>query len=105
MILGNVRARRGLATRIPERLDELCGPALGVVVLPMHLTWQGLREFDVSDTDWRLRLYTIVLSQGKRTDIARFVHAGLLCHDWPQLSSLVSPAVRDTCARRFGLAG
>jgi hypothetical protein len=104
MLLGNVLARRGLAARIPERLDELRGPALGVVVLPTHLTWHGLREFDISDTHGRLRLYTIVLSQGKRKDIARFVHAGLLCHDWPELRSLISPEVRDTCARRFGLA-
>ena len=104
MLLGNVLARRGLAARIPERLDELRGPAHGVVVLPTHLTWHGLREFDVSDTDWRLRLYTIVLSQGQRTDIARFVHAGLLAHDWPQLRSLISPEVRDACTRRLGLA-
>jgi hypothetical protein len=103
MLLGNVLARRGTAARIPERLDDLRGPAQGVVVLPMHLTWHGLREFDISDTDWRLRLYTIVLSQGKRPDIARFVHAGLLCHDWPQLRSLVSPEVRQACARKFGL--
>jgi hypothetical protein len=96
--------RSSLAARIPERLDELCGPALGVVVLPVHLTWHGLREFDVSDTPGRLSLYTIVLSQGKRADIARFVHAGLLCHDWPQLRSLVSAEVRDVCAQRFGLA-
>src|SRR5436309_11812961 len=105
MALADVLARRrGLAARIPERLAELRGPALGVVVLPMHLTWHGLREFDVSDTPSRLRLYTIVLSKGKRTDIARFVHPGLLRRDWPQLRGLVAPEVRDACARRLGLA-
>jgi hypothetical protein len=104
MALGNVLARRGLAARIPERLDELRGPALGVVVLPMHLTWYGMREFDVADGYWRLRLYTIVLSQGKRNDIARFLHPGLLRQDWPQLRGLIAPPVRDACARRLGLA-
>jgi hypothetical protein len=95
--------RRGLAAWIPERLDELRGPARGIVVLPVHLTWFGLREFDVSEAGSRLRLYTIVLSQGRRSDIARFLHPGLLRQDWPQLRGLVSRQVRDTCARRLRL--
>jgi hypothetical protein len=95
---------RGTAARIPERLDELRGPALGVVVLPVHLTWHGLREFDVADTAGRLLLYTIVLSQGNRNDIARFLHPDLLRQDWPKLQSQISPRVRETCVRRFGLA-
>jgi hypothetical protein len=104
MALADVLARRrGRAARIPERLDELRGPAQGVVVLPVHLTWYGLREFDVSDAPSRVRLYTIVLSQGERKDIARFLHPGLLCHDWPQLRALVTPQVRNACARRFAL--
>jgi len=97
--------RRGQAARIPERLDELRGPAQGVVVLPVHLTWHGLREFDVSDAPSRVRLYTIVLSQGKRNDIARFLHPELLRRDWPQLRGLVTSEVRDACVRRLGLPG
>jgi hypothetical protein len=96
--------RRGLAARIPERLDELRGPARGTVVLPVHLTWYGLREFDVSEAASRLRLYTIVLSQGRRNDIARFLHPELLRQDWPQLRGLLTAQVRDACARRLGLA-
>jgi hypothetical protein len=72
-------------------------------MLPVHLSWCGLREFDVSDADGRLCLYTIVLSQGKRNDIARFVHPGHLRRDWSQLRGLVTPRVRDACARRLGL--
>ena len=79
MALADVLSRRrGRAARIPERLDELRGPAQGVVVLPVHLTWYGLREFDVSDAPSRVRMYTIVLSQGERNDIARFLHPVLL---------------------------
>ncbi len=96
--------RRGLAARIPERLDELRGPARGIVVLPVHLTWYGLREFDVAEAASRLRLYTIVLSQGRRNDIARFLHPELLRGDWPQLRGLLTAQVRDACARRLGLA-
>jgi hypothetical protein len=88
-----LQRRRGPAAR----------PAQGTVVLPVHLTWHGLREFDVTDVSSRIRLYTIVLSQGKRNDIARFLHPGLLRQDWPQLRGLVTPRVRDACARRLGL--
>jgi hypothetical protein len=95
---------RSAAARIPERLADLHGPAVGTVVLPMHLTWHGLREFDVSDGDGRLLLYTIVLSKGTRGDMARFLHPDLLREDWPQLRTQIAPRVRDACARRFGLA-
>jgi hypothetical protein len=104
MALADVLSRRrGRAARIPERLDELRGPAQGVVVLPVHLTWYGLREFDVSDAPSRVRMYTIVLSQGERNDIARFLHPRLLRQDWPQLRALVTREVRDACARRLAL--
>jgi hypothetical protein len=46
--------RVGLAGRLPQRLDELRGPSRGVVVLPRHLSWPGMREFDVTD-DTKLR--------------------------------------------------
>jgi hypothetical protein len=95
---------RSTAARIPERLADLRGPSVGTVVLPMHLTWHGLREFDVSDGDGRLLLYTIVLSKGSRGDVARFLHPDLLRADWPRLRTQITPRVRDTCARRFGLA-
>jgi hypothetical protein len=44
-----------------------------------------------------------VLSQGKRNDIARFLHPGLLRQDWPQLRGLIAPEVRNACARRLAL--
>ena len=102
-IMTQVLRWRAAAARIPERLDDLRGPELGTVVLHVHLTWHGLREFDVADDGPRLCLYTIVLSQGKRNDIARFVHPRLLLEDWPRLRTLVAPRVRDVCTRRFGL--
>ncbi|HLX47767.1 MAG TPA: hypothetical protein VKS82_05505 [Streptosporangiaceae bacterium] len=95
--------RRGPAARLPDRLGELRGPMVGTVVLPVHLSWHSLREFDVAAGPDRLCLYTIVLSQGKRNDIARFVHPGLLCRDWPQLRGLLTPQVRDACVRKLGL--
>ncbi len=105
MALADVLAYRWgrLAGRLPDRLEDLRGPGQGVVVLPVHLTWHGLREFDVADGRLRLCLYSIVLSQGQRNDIARFLNARLLTEDWPQLCGLLGRKTRAACERRFGL--
>jgi hypothetical protein len=92
------------AARLPGRLEDLHGPGEGVVVLPVHLTWHGLREFDVTDSRLRLCLYRNVLSQGQRNDVARFLNARLLAGDWPQLCGLLARRTRRACERRFGLA-
>jgi hypothetical protein len=91
------------AARLPDRLDDLHGPWQGVVVLPVHLTWHGLREFDVASEKPRLLLYNIVLSQGRRNDLARFVNPRRLRDDWPQLRPLLSRSVRRACERKLGL--
>jgi hypothetical protein len=90
-------------SRLPKRLDDLHGPWQGVVSLPIHLTWHGLREFDVASERPRLLLYSIVLSQGRRNDMARFVNPHRLRDDWPQLRPLLSPPLRRACERKFGL--
>jgi hypothetical protein len=99
-----VSARRVTqAPQLPDRLDDLHGPWRGIVVLPMHLTWHGLREFDVSSQKPRLLLYSIVISQGRRNDLARFVNARRLREDWPQLRELLSSRTRRACERKLGL--
>jgi hypothetical protein len=97
--------RVGLAGRLPATLDDLHGPEQGVVVLPRHLSPPGLREFDVSDGRVRRSLYGIVLTQGRRNDMARFVNARLLREDWPQLRDLLDPKIRRGCERRLKLGG
>ena len=106
---GGVRARvggrlRGPRARMPGRLDDLRGPREGVVVLPGYLTWHGHREFDVGLEPARLELYSIVLSQGARADLARYVNAGRLAQDWPRLRDLLGRRTRRVAERRFGLA-
>jgi hypothetical protein len=91
------------AARLPARLDDLHGPWQGVVVLPVHLTWHGLREFDVALERPRLLLYSIVLSQGRPNDLARFVNPRRLRDDWPQLRLLISRPMRRACERKLGL--
>jgi hypothetical protein len=89
--------------RLPARLDELRGPAKGVIVLPRHLSWPGMRECDVTDESTRRNMYGIVLTQGQRNDVARFLNPELLRADWPQLRDVLDPKLRDYCERRFAL--
>jgi hypothetical protein len=104
MPLADLRpGRYGLAGRLPGRIDELHGPASGVIVLPRHLSWPGVREFDVSDGRTRRGMYGIVLSQGKRNDIARLLNAALLRQDWPLLAVSLNPRLRRWCERKFAL--
>lgn len=89
--------------RLPDQIEDLKGPARGVVMLPMHLSWPGLRECDVSDDATRRSMYGMLLSQGKRNDIARFINAGLLAADWPLIADSLDPKLRRLCERAFGL--
>jgi hypothetical protein len=95
--------RSGLGGRLPASLDDLHGPQQGVVVLPRHLARPGLREFDLSDDRLRRSLYGIVLTRGRRNDMARFVNPRLLQKDWPLLRPLLDPKIRRGCERRLKL--
>jgi hypothetical protein len=103
MSLADLLSGRGRPGHLPQRLEELRGPAAGVVVLPRHLTWPGMREFDVSDGSTRRSLYGIVLTQGRHNDVARFLNARLLVQDWPLIRSSLDPKLRRRCERRFAL--
>jgi hypothetical protein len=94
----------GPGGRLPDRLEELRGPARGVIVLPRHLSWPGMREFDVTDDATRRSMYGIVLTQGQRNDVKRFLNPALLAQDWPLISAALDPRLRRWCERRFGLA-
>ena len=106
MSLGDLLAGRGeIARRLPRRLEELHGPVQGVIVLPRHLSWPGMREFDVSDDRLRRSMYGVVLTQGRRNDVARFLNARLLVEDWPVIRASLDPKLRRWCERRFALRG
>jgi hypothetical protein len=98
-----ISRRTSHGRRLPERIDELRGPAKGVIVLPRHLSWPGMRECDVTDDTTRRNMYGIVLTQGQRNDVARFLNPQLLRADWPQLRDVIDPRLRDYCERRFAL--
>jgi hypothetical protein len=58
----------------------------------------------VTDETTRRNMYGIVLTQGQRNDVARFLNPELLRSDWPQLRAVLDPRLRDYCERRFALA-
>jgi len=64
-----------------------------------------MREFDVADDRLRRSMYGIVLTQGRRNDLARFVNPRLLMQDWPLLRSSLDPKLRRWCERRLALRG
>jgi hypothetical protein len=102
-VLRILPGRIGLAARLPDHLDDLRGPVSGVIRLPRNLAWPGLRECDVSDGQRRRAMYTLLLEQGTRNDIARLVNAALLSQDWPLISKALRPGLRRSCERRFSL--
>ncbi|MGW7082198.1 hypothetical protein ACWGH2_01680 [Streptomyces sp. NPDC054871] len=40
--------REKLQRRLPGSLDDLHGPAQGVVELPLHIAWSGMTSYDMS---------------------------------------------------------
>jgi len=95
--------RLGAPGRLPDQIDDLKGPVKGVVMLPMHLSWPGMRECDVSDDQTRRSMYGMLLSQGKHNDIVRFINAALLTADWPLIAGSLEPKLRRQCERHFAL--
>ncbi|HEY7142623.1 MAG TPA: hypothetical protein VH637_00120 [Streptosporangiaceae bacterium] len=98
-----ISGRASLSGRLPGRLEDLRGPVKGIVVLPRHLSWPGMRECDVGDDSSRRRMYGILLTQGRRNEVARFLNARLLVQDWPLIRNSLDPRLRRWCERRLPL--
>lgn len=95
--------RTSRSIQLPARIEELRGPARGTIMLPRYMSFPGLRECDVTDEATRRTMYGIVLTQGVRNDVARYLNAELLRADWPHIKGALDPALRRVCQRRFAL--
>jgi len=82
-----IKGRRGRIFVVPIRLPRLpANEALGRVVLPVHLNWtQPGRAFDCADRDDRSRLYELVLTEGRPSDVRRLIDGVLLADLWNEL--------------------
>src|SRR6266704_393692 len=77
------------ARRLPSSLEDLRGPAAGVIELPLHVAWSGRRVYDVGREAQRLVLYALLLAEAPREDLQRFVHRESLVSIWPRLRRLL----------------
>jgi hypothetical protein len=106
MVIADLVPRRlVVGGRLPKGIEDLRGPVKGVILLPRNLSRPGLRECDVGDDRGRRSLYGMLLAQGQRNDIARFINGGLLRQDWPLIRNSLDPRLRRRCERRFDLRG
>jgi hypothetical protein len=104
MALSDVLLHRlGPAGRLPTNIDDFAGPVKGVVKLPTHLSWPGMRECDISDDGSRRSMYRLLLARGKRHDVLRFVNAERLAADWALIADSLDPKLRRWCERQFAL--
>lgn len=93
--------REKFRRRLPQSLDELRGPAQGVVKLPLHLAWSGMTSYDLGKPRQRMGLYRTVLHEGLRDDLPRYLNEDLLLRLWPVLRTLVGRTVRTVWEDAF----
>lgn len=68
---------------VPECLDDLQGPASGVITLPNRIYWQpGSRDFDVSVPIRCQMAYQPILAEGTLEDIHHWINKDLLILYW-----------------------
>ena len=89
------------AGRLPEVLDDFCGPQHGLVELPLHIVWSGLRTYDLDRPRQCMSLYRTVLTEGQREDITRFLNRDLLLAQWPVMRTMISRHAREAWESAF----
>lgn len=70
---------------VPERLEDLRGPAEGYLSLPQHVYWGPRAECDLGEPEGVIKAYQAILREGARTDQEELMNAGLLMRVWGQL--------------------
>ncbi|MFD3308683.1 hypothetical protein [Streptomyces sp. NPDC058656] len=93
--------RARFALRLPASLSALTGPEHGLVELPLHVVWSGLRVLDLDRPRQRMSLYRTVLAEGMRDDLCRFLNRDVLLDLWPTMYPLIGRAVREVWEEAF----
>jgi hypothetical protein len=85
---------------VPASLDDLRGPAAGVVELPVRLYWSGSREFDLADQHQAADLCEAVLDTAATVaDLSAYLNPDVLIHAWPVLG--LNRRKREAWEERF----
>ena len=84
---------------MPRSLDELHGPATGVIILPIWADWApGERAYDVA-TPQRRHAYEQIIGEGTRQLQDDLLNPWLLEDSWPILG--MDMKIRDAWEERF----
>ncbi len=84
---------------VPERLEQLAGPASGTVVLPHAVLWVGDGLVDLDEPGGTSLAYRAVISEGTVADQVSILHHARLLAVWPDL--MLPLRVRQLWERRF----
>jgi hypothetical protein len=93
--------RARFARRLPASLGELTGPEQGLVELPLHVAWSGLRVLDLDRPRQRMSPYRTVLAEGMRADLCRFLNRDVLLDLRPTMHTFIGRAVREAWEDAF----
>lgn len=86
---------------IPHSLDDLHGPRVGIVELPIELCWSGVSSYDVQRFRQRVAMYELVMVQGLRDHYRQFLDADYLLDAWPFLHYRVAEGFVQAWEERF----
>lgn len=90
---------------VPATLEELRGPASGLLELPHHIDWSPNRTYDLAKPGHVAVAYVAVLNEaGSSREISTLIEAGLLKRVWP-LMVLPESCAATWEARHPELAG
>ncbi|GIH97872.1 hypothetical protein ACFFMN_38300 [Planobispora siamensis] len=84
---------------VPHSLEELAGPADGIVTLPGWLDWSPRRSYNLSDPAALRVMYEQVIQEGREQDLTAYLNADLLARVWPAL--ILPVRVRRLWESRF----
>lgn len=93
--------RQKFQQRLPASLEELQGPARGMVDLPLHVAWSGLQSYDLDKPRQRMGLYRTLLHEGLHEDLISCLNQDVLLELWPTLRCLVGRTVRSVWENAF----
>lgn len=93
--------RARFARRLPASLGELTGPEHGLVELPLHVAWSGLRVLDLDRPRQRMSLYRTVLAEGMHDDLCRFLNRDVLLELWPTMYPFLGQALKEVWEETF----
>ena len=84
---------------VPSSLDDLYGPAEGVLHLPRNVYWGPMSTVDLSAQGGISKAYQAVLREGREIDLVMLLNRDVLLRSWAGL--MLPDRVRDLWETRF----